>query len=65
MTVTVVSGNFMSDSYLYADVLVPTSGLNFNFFPGISSPIDFFLKKFCLLQDVLYVLSHSVVSDSL
>ena len=35
VTVTVVSEDFMSDSYLYADVLVPTSGLSLNFVPGI------------------------------
>jgi len=35
VTVTVVSEDFMRDSYLYADVLVPTSGLSINFFPGI------------------------------
>jgi len=35
VTVTVVSGDLMSDSYPYADVLVPTSGLSVNFFPGI------------------------------
>ena len=58
MTVTVVSGDFVSDSYPYADVLVPTSGLSLNFFPGISSPIDCFLK-FCFSHNVLYVLSHS------
>ena len=34
-TVTVVSEDFMRDSYPYADVLVPTSGLSLNFFPGI------------------------------
>ena len=34
-TVTVVSEDFMCDSYLYADELVPTSGLSLNFFPGI------------------------------
>ena len=34
-TVTVVSGDFMRDSYPYADVLVPTSGLHINFFPEI------------------------------
>ena len=36
-TVTVVSGDFMRDSYPYADVLVPTSGLRINFFPGIGT----------------------------
>ena len=36
-TVTVVSEDFMSDSYPYADVLVPTSGLSLNFFPGIAT----------------------------
>ena len=35
VTVTVVSEDFMSDSYPYADVLVPTSGLSLNFFPGL------------------------------
>ena len=35
VTVTVVSGHLMRDSYPYADVLVPTSGLSLNFFPGI------------------------------
>ena len=35
VTVTVVSGDFMRDSYPYADVLVPTSGLRINSFPGI------------------------------
>ena len=35
VTVTVVSGDLMRDSYPYADVLVPTSGLSLNFFPGI------------------------------
>ena len=35
VTVTVVSEDLMSDSYPYADVLVPTSGLSVNFFPGI------------------------------
>ena len=35
VTVTVVSEDLMRDSYLYADVLVPTSGLSLNFFPGI------------------------------
>ena len=34
-TVTVVSEDFMRDSYPYADVLVPTSGLSLNFFPII------------------------------
>ena len=34
-TVTVVSEDLMSDFYPYADVLVPTSGLSLNFFPGI------------------------------
>ena len=34
-TVTVVSGDFMRDSYPYADVLVPTSGLSIHFFPII------------------------------
>ena len=64
MTVTVVTENLMRDSYPYADVLVPTSGLSLNFFPGISSPIDCFLK-FCFSHDLLYVHSHSVMSDSL
>ena len=36
-TVTVVSEDFMRDSYPYADVLVPTSGLSLNFFPGIAT----------------------------
>ena len=35
VTVTVVSGDLMRDSYPYADVLVPTSGLRINFFPGL------------------------------
>ena len=35
MTVTVVTENLMRDSYPYADVLVPTSGLSLNSFPGI------------------------------
>ena len=35
VTVTVVSEDLMRDSYLYADVLVPTSGLSINFFPII------------------------------
>ena len=35
VTVTVVSGDLMRDSYPYADVLVPTSGLSLNSFPGI------------------------------
>lgn len=35
VTVTVVSEDLMRDSYPYADVLVPTSGLSLNFFPGI------------------------------
>ena len=35
VTETVVSGDLMSDSYPYADVLVPTSGLSLNFFPGL------------------------------
>ena len=35
VTVTVVSEDLMSDSYPYADVLVPTSGLSLNFFSGI------------------------------
>ena len=35
VTVTVVSGDFMRDSYPYADVLVPTSGLSIHFFPII------------------------------
>ena len=37
VTVTVVSGDLMRDSYPYADVLVPTSGLSLNFFPGIGT----------------------------
>ena len=35
VTVTVVSEDLMSDSYPYADVLVPTSRLSLSFFPGI------------------------------
>ena len=35
VTVTVGNEDLMSDSYLYADVLVPTSGLSLNFFPRI------------------------------
>ena len=34
-TVTVVSEDFMRDSYPYTDVLVPTSGLSLNSFPII------------------------------
>ena len=37
VTVTVVSEDIMSDSYPYADVLVPTSELNLNLFPGIAT----------------------------
>ena len=37
VTVTVVSEDLMSDSYPYADVLVPTSELNLNLFPGIAT----------------------------
>ena len=37
VTVTVVSEDIMSDSYPYADVLVPTSGLSLNFFPGLAT----------------------------
>ena len=35
VTVTVVSEDLMSDSYPYADVLVPTSRLSLSFFSGI------------------------------
>ena len=35
MTVTIVNEDLMTDSYLYADVLVSTSGLSLHFFPGI------------------------------
>ena len=35
VTVTVVSEDFMRDSHPHADMLVPTSGLSSNFFPGI------------------------------
>ena len=35
VTVIVVSEDLMRDSYLYADVLVPTSGLSINLFPII------------------------------
>ena len=35
VTVTVVSEDFMRDSYPYADVLVPTSGLSIHLFPII------------------------------
>ena len=35
VTMIVVSEDLMRDSYLYADVLVPTSGLSINLFPII------------------------------
>ena len=61
VTVTVVSEDFMCDSYLYADELVPTSGLSLNFFSGISSPIYCFLK-FCFSHKAS-LNSHVVYRD--
>ena len=57
VTVTVVSEDLMRDSYPYADVLVSTSGLSLNFFPGISSPIDCFLNSVSHMICCMYIVT--------